>query len=167
LNVSVYSNDNDFKTLKKREKEGEWERESGHVCVCACVHLCVCLHVCAFVCVCLRVFACVCTPVYVCVLVCVPVYLCAFVCVRVRAFVSLCVHVFRCVTETRCTDRFASFEDALSSFRYPYGHPRTGTQLNEIIIKLNIEEPHNEYTQDSNLEMTNNKNHIKLNHFNY
>jgi hypothetical protein len=43
----------------------------------------------------------------------------------------------------------------------------TQAQLNEIIIKLNIEEPHNEYTQDSNLEMTNNKNHIKINHFNY
>lgn len=43
----------------------------------------------------------------------------------------------------------------------------TQAQLNEIIIKLNIEEPHNEYTQDTNLEMSNNSNNIKLNHFNY
>jgi len=43
----------------------------------------------------------------------------------------------------------------------------TQAQINEIIIRLNIEEPHNEYTQDVNLEMTNNKNTIKLNHFNY
>lgn len=43
----------------------------------------------------------------------------------------------------------------------------TQAQLNEIIIKLNIEEPQNEYTQDANLEMTNNINHIKNHHFNY
>ena len=28
------------------------------------------------------------------------------------------------------SDRFASFEDALSTLRYPYGHPRTGTPPN-------------------------------------
>ena len=30
----------------------------------------------------------------------------------------------------RMSDRFASFEDALSTLRYPYGHPRTGTPEN-------------------------------------
>jgi hypothetical protein len=34
----------------------------------------------------------------------------------------------------RDRDRFASFEDALSTLRYPYGYPRTGTPGTNYLI---------------------------------
>ena len=70
-----------------------------HVCLCACVAVCLCVCLCVSVC----LSVCLCLSVSVFVFVCVPVWLCVCVsvCVCVRLCASVCVCVCLCVCELR------------------------------------------------------------------